>query len=1034
MLELSVSLLGPFAASLNQRPLPPFRTKSVQALLIYLLCQAERPQKREALMALLWPGLPPTSAQANLRQTLYRLRKLVPEVKGKDGETAVPFLLTNRQTIQINPAAGYILDVDTFAKSDPAQAIPLYRGDFLVNFYLADSEPFEAWVTGRRAEYRRRVLEMLAAETVTHIHNADYEGAIHLAQRQLEIDNLRESSHRQLMEAWARSGRRREAISHYNNLRQLLQDELAIEPSRETHALVELIRADDYASAASGAPQQSVGTSDKPPSPKHNLPRRLTTFIGREREMAAITDLITQHRLVMLTGVGGIGKTNLCLQVGRKLRDAFSDGVWLVELAPIGDPALVPAVTAHTLGLRESADRPILEILRAYLLEKNCLILLDNCEHLIDAAAQLVETVLRAGPDVKILASSREALAVPGEIPYRVPPLSNPTSGQPLSLAEWDRYDALRLFVERATTSVPDFQVTQGNIVPLAQICRRLDGIPLALELAAARVRVLTIAQIAQRLDDRFRLLTGGSRTALPRQQTLQAMIDWSWELLAESERRLLGRLSVFAGGMSLEAVEAVCWGDGLEVDELLDGLSELANKSLVVAQREPGQERRYRLLETVRQYAQERLLETGGGGEFRQRHLDYYLELGERAEEELVGPDQVAWLNRLERELDNIRRALNWAYETDTEKGLRLAAGLLEFWNTRGNISEGVGWIGQLLAGSERVCSAIRAKALFVQGYLSYYLLHLERSWLLLEESLALYREGGDRSGMAGTLRYLGYQLCAHGGKPGEGQSLLRQSLGIYRELEDRLGVAGTLQVMGFIAGASNNFKEAAVYYEESLALYRECGHLGGIASVLLYSGQMALWQGDYEAARSRLEESLSYHELLEHSGEGVLNHLGQLYFRLEAYEKARGYLEQSISINKQTGKNLWRFWGEVWLGYCFLWTGELAEAETILRGSQQQFKEVDDVGGEVFATEGLAILAVRRRQAEVAAQLFAWADATRETFQHPRPPIEQADVDRETAIILEMIGQEAYAAAYAAGKAMTMDQVVAYDMEDQA
>jgi predicted ATPase/class 3 adenylate cyclase len=325
---------------------------------------------------------------------------------------------------------------------------------------------------------------------------------------------------------------------------------------------------------------------------RHNLPAQSTSFIGRAQEIAQINALLEQDtaRLVMLTGPGGIGKTNLTLQVGRNVLEQFPDGVWLVELAPIADPDLVPKTAAAALGLRELPNQPVLEMMVEHLGDKECLLILDNCEHLVNAAARFVQTVIQACPKVKILASSREALGMYGEIPYRVPPLSFPEGHHLPPLEMWKKYDALRLFVERATAVLPAFQVTDGNFAPLVKICRRLDGIPLALELAAARVNILTIGQIANRLDDRFRLLTGGSRTALPRQQTLRALIDWSWDLLSEEEQVLLGRLSVFAGGMDLEAVEAVCAGDNLDIYDLLDLLGDLVNKSLVIAQREQGQ------------------------------------------------------------------------------------------------------------------------------------------------------------------------------------------------------------------------------------------------------------------------------------------------------------------------------------------------------------------------------------------------------------------------------------------------------------
>ncbi len=1038
MNNLSISLLGSFQATSNEKPITQFRTKSVQALFIYLVCEAERPHPREALMELLWPGMPQTSAQANMRQTLYRLRKLIPEVKGKEGDTAVPFLLTDRQTIQVNPDADYTLDVAAFAASEPAQAIALYRGDFLVDFYLPDSEAFEEWVASRRADYRRRVLAMMEGETAVHLQNANYDAAIQLAQQQLNIDNLREISHRQLMEAWARNGRRQEALSHFDTLRQLLQDELAIEPEPETITLIAAIRAGELSRTPASAAPQSVPSDNGSEKPRHNLPQRLTSFVGREKEIAAITDLITQNRLVMLTGVGGIGKTNLCLQVGRKVLDLFPDGVWLVELAPIADPALVAKTAANTLGLRESLERSlisfaretqeseqrsILQILLDYLQEKECLLILDNCEHVIEAAAQFVNTLLQATTGVKVLASSREALGVPGEIPFRVPPLSVPDVHQLAVVNEWQQFDALTLFAERATAVSPEFQVTEDNFPSLVQICRRLDGIPLALELAAARVSVLSTAQIAARLDNRFRLLTGGSRTALPRQQTLRALIDWSWELLTETEQMLLQRLSVFAGGMSLEAVEAVCAGDGLDPYDLVDLLSELVRKSLVLSRREQGQPIRYHLLETIRQYAQERLVMAGQGATYRQRHLDYFMTWAKRAEPELTGPDQARCLHRLEKELDNMRAALNWARETDCAAGLQLIMACWRFWE-RSFVREGEMWLAQLMANATSLAPAVEAKALQVWALFYFELFKREEARLLFEKSFALYQSLQDETEIINSLRYL---ALFRGWV--EGQTALLDLLPRLRKPGYELQLAETLSWLGYYTAEQNNYEQANAFLQESVALFREMGHLAGLADVLRWAGQYAIWQGNFEAARLSLEESLALQKQLgTRSIFGSLQTLGFLHLRLGNYPQAIQYLNESLALTQQSGTIAVGYWTYIFLGYVHLRLGELEKAQQVFSKSLKQFYDVQEHIGIVFTLEGVASLDVKQEKAERAVQLIAFADRVRVELHNPRPFSEQADIDRDIAAIREMIDDETFDTAYAEGKAMTVEEAIAY------
>ena len=417
-----------------------------------------------------------------------------------------------------------------------------------------------------------------------------------------------------------------------------------------------------------------ASTPQRHPSPKHNLPSQLTSFIGREKEIAEIRRLLSplsraeeageglgvRARLLTLTGAGGSGKTRLALQAAAQLLDAFPDGVWFIELAPLSDPALVPQSLLSTLGLIEQAGRSALAILTDFLQPKRALLVLDNCEHLIQACAQLAETLLRTCPTLYILATSREALGIAGETPYLVPTLTTPDPTH-ANLDTLPQYEAVRLFVERAQTAWPGFALTNDNTPAVAQVCHQLDGIPLAIELAAARVKALRVEQIAARLTerDRFRLLISGTRTALSRHQTLQALIDWSHDLLSEPERALLRRLAVFAGGWTLEAAEAVCVGDGIEADKVLHLMTQLVNKSLILAEREQGKEARYHILETIRQYASERLLKAGEGEQLRSRHLDFFLRWAERVEPDVRGPQQLKWLDQFEIENDNLRAAL---------------------------------------------------------------------------------------------------------------------------------------------------------------------------------------------------------------------------------------------------------------------------------------------------------------------------------------------------------------------------------------
>ena len=741
---LTLSVLGPFVANLDERPLSQLTAQKAQALLIYLAVERRRAHSRETLMTLLWPEYPQKSAQQSLRQTIFLLRKAVDL-----DEKYTPHILTDRSTVTLNPDAELLLDVAQFEQlaengrspQQWQQAADLYRGDFLADFYLPDSDPFEEWAANKRALYQRQIQALLQQLVDYYLKIRDLNAAETAVRQQLALDNLQEAAHRKLLEILAQNGRRQEALIHYNSLSQLLLEELAIEPEPETISLIEAIRAGETVKTPPVSPQQSLRQESKSKQINHNLPQRLTSFIGRETEVEAIAELLVQNRLVMLMGVGGIGKTTLSIQMGHQLGETFPDGVWLVDLVPISDPVLLPQTVAYALGLRESSDRPISDILFDFLKDKEILLILDNCEHIIQAAAHFSELSLQACSRLKILANSREKLDIVGEIPFYVPPLSIPEILKTETWTQWHQYEAVCLFVERAKTVLPTFQVTQDNIEPLVQICQQLDGIPLALELAAARIKMLSIQQISARLDDRFRLLTGGGRTTVPRQQTLRALVDWSWELLSETEQALLQRLSVFAGGMNLNAVEAVCAGDGLDVYELLDLLTSLVNKSLVVVRREQGQEARYHLLETIRHYAQERLAEAGQTEKFRDRHLAYFWQVAAQAEQELVKPDQAAWIKMLERELDNIRAALRWARKTDIEAGLQIMTTLWRFW-LFGYLREAESWLEKLFAKGDTIQPDVKAKALWVLGQLNLYLINVKRTHALAEESLAIYQE----------------------------------------------------------------------------------------------------------------------------------------------------------------------------------------------------------------------------------------------------------------------------------------------------
>ncbi|MCS7197191.1 MAG: tetratricopeptide repeat protein [Candidatus Bipolaricaulota bacterium] len=725
----------------------------------------------------------------------------------------------------------------------------------------------------------------------------------------------------------------------------------------------------------------------------NNLPIQLTSFIGREREMREVKELLKQTRLLTLTGSGGCGKTRLALQVAADLLEEYPDGIWFVDLSVLADPALVPSTVAATLGIHEEPGRPALTTLAEALKPRTLLLILDNCEHLVTACAQLAETLLRTCPTLKILATSREALGIAGEVAWRVPSLSLPQPHElthPDSLARITRYEAIRLFIERAEAASPEFRVTPQNIRAIAQICQRLDGIPLAIELAAARVKALSVEQIAARLDDRFRLLTGGSRTALPRQQTLRAMMDWSYELLNERERTLFRRLSTFAGGFTLEAAEAICADEQIPVHEIMDLLLNLVSKSLVVFSDEDA---RYRLLETVRQYARDKLLETGEAVQVRTRHRDWFLALAERAESALQGPDQALWLKRLELEHDNLRAALEWS-STDPETGLRLASALWLFWYLRGYVSEGREWLKQFLEKAPEAPSSLRAKALYGASMLARAQDDYALATKLLEESLALYRAAKDNRGVALALGNLGIIAFARGDYA-RATKLHEESLEHFRQLHDKIGIASALSELGNVALYQNDLERAERLLEESLALSRAAQDDQGIALALRRLGAVLFQKGERARAKALLQESLELYR-----GLGAVPGLASVFNSL---------------------------------GMVALQEGDLQRAGTLLRQSLAHYRDVGDKWHIALCLDRLAQVAAAQGDWKRAVRLMGAEEALREAIGAPLPPSEHAGHEQTLTKAHEHLDEESFAAAWADGYAMKFEEAIAYALSEE-
>ena len=598
----------------------------------------------------------------------------------------------------------------------------------------------------------------------------------------------------------------------------------------------------------------------------HNLPVQRTSFVGRRKELLELRDLLASSRVLSLTGAGGVGKTQLALGLAREFLDDFSDGVWLVDLAPLSMPDLVVQTIATVLGVREGPQRSARDALLDNLRDRQLLLILDTCEHLIGTCAELVELLLREAPGVRILATSREALAVSGETVWRVPSLSLPETPAPSSIDALVQYDATLLFIERARASDPAFTPTPDNADIIVSICRRLDGIPLAIELAAARVVVLSPEQIAARLHDRFRLLTGGARTAVARQRTLEATVDWSYQLLSDMERQLLSRLSVFPSSWTIEAAEQICGGDGISQPDVLDLSSKLIDKSLLIPDGDFAGERRYRLLETVRQYARERLLQADGADRLRERHFEFFNAAFRGALSTLSHHDQLPCLRRLRVELENVRAALEWALTSPTlaEQGVGLAGSLFWFWTKSGRFEEGKRWLEQALALPGPVDASARAMALIGLAHMHFFQGHLLDASAVAAEALLLGRDYCDAWVVTFAL-FLQGTAAFESGDNELAEARSREALAVADASTNDWLRGPPLLILGHVAASRGDLDRAHPLYAESIAVLRQEGDSWGLGIVLAAAASLAIVQGDYVQARAHASEALILCQELE-------------------------------------------------------------------------------------------------------------------------------------------------------------------------
>jgi predicted ATPase/DNA-binding SARP family transcriptional activator len=1033
-----VQLLGELRITRAGREVPLSLPRKIGGLLGYLACFLERAHPRDALIELFWPEVDRESGRTSLRSALPILRHLFEPLLAGAASVSSPVLISDRQTVRLDPEQ-VTTDVAEFERNlqaaaqatSPAEeaaflerAVLHYGGELLAVYY-------EPWVLAERERLAEAYVGALRHLAAARARQGDTEGAIEAARRAVQTDPLEEAAHYELIRQYAAAGQMAAARRQYQELERLLKEELAATPSQDFEDLLDAGEPSPVTSdrqteqpvapeAATSAPRLTV-----PP-----LPVPMTPIIGRETEISHVRAMLESSRLVTLTGLGGTGKTRLALEVARLLQEEGWCGVGFVSLADLTDASLLGERLLEALRFPESGAADPIQQIATLIADQSFLLVLDNFEQLVEEGAEAVQHLLERAPRLVCLVTSRRLLGLSAERDYLVAPLPTPVpAAAPEQLME---FASVRLFMSRAQAARPDFRVTAVNAAAVALLCRALEGIPLALELAAARAPVLTPAQMLEHLSDRFGFLVSPRRAAAERHRTLHAALEWSYQTLLEPQQRLLARLSVFRGGWTLEAAAVVdrepdhALRSGISTT--LDALMDLRDASLVIAEEE-GEAVRFRMLETVREYSEGRLAERGEAEAARTRHRDWCLELAERAEEELDGPASALWLDRLDAERENLRAALawclrsvdsgQWLVDSPTESGaqperspsapttnhqplstaLRLAGALGRFWEVRGYTREGRFYLAEVLGRNAGELSyqgeraRPRAKALMWAGVLAHGQTEYRSARAQYEESLALHQQSGDRAGIAAVLYRLG-NLSAEQGNSAEAGRFHEESLAIRRELGDQTGIALSLNSLGNIALDQGDYESARSRYEESLFISRQRGDQRGWCWSRHFLGVVAEHGGDFALARSIYEECLPVWRELRSQVQvaWVLHGIGYVAYRQGDFPVACSRLAESLTL----------------------------------------FREMDYTGGLVRTLDRLGGLAVARGDMERACRLLAAAASQRAATGGRTALAPPQEFEGDVAAVRSNLNPEAFAAAWAEGQAMTLAQAIEYALQE--
>jgi predicted ATPase/DNA-binding SARP family transcriptional activator len=990
--ELIFSLLGRLQIEHRRLGAITLTNRKMIGLLAYLLIGSDHAHGREFLLGLLWPDLPTAAAQNNLRVTWSQLQKALGT--GVAGEQS--HLIGDRLTLRFNPLSDHELDVARFRTLVEAcrlhshvdqhdcpecvarltEALELVRGEFLDEFSLPHSSQFDEWLRATRQQFQVQVTAVLEQLAAFHERAGHLAAAEHTTRRLLEYDTLNEPAYRRLMRILARADQRSAALEIYETFRRALATELGLAPAVETVTLAEQIRA-----LVLVEPQQPAQVV---------LPPVLTRFFGRRQESARLVDLLSRRtvRLVTVAGPGGVGKTRLAIEVAYRMAGVFAHDICFVELAGVTDGSSVDDAVAAALQLPTTGRSPTAAIVD-YLRDKTLLLVLDNCEHLVKACARLVRTLGREAAGLTVLATSRIPLHLDEEHVVRLEPFAIPVIDGPerLTVADALRFDSVQLFINRAAQSQLHFTLTDENVPAVVRICRQLDGIPLAIEIAAAQVRALPIEVIADRLDQRFGWLNRRASETIPRQRTLHTLIDWSYGLLNKQERSVLRQLAVFAGGWTLEAAEAVCVLD----DSCIDVLTELVDHSLVTYGADAWR-RRYSMHETIRQFAEEQLRGSEpAAAETQERHARYYAELVARAAENRTGHPFPERLRTVVDDHDNLRRAFEWLVVHDGEQALALVAQLgseLNFWELGGFFQEGRRWIERALESTQGLVSLQRGHALLAAADLSSAITDFDYGLQCVQEAQQLFQQLGDQRGeIDARLKYC--NLAALAGKGANIEAQAKGALRLAEQISYTVGIAMAQQVLGTIAYDADMPETALQYHLPNVALWRELGSPFELAKALINLGVTLLEVGEYGAARQVFEESRDIYQSLGYQ-RGValaVHNLGETAYKMGEYANAREFLRESLGIRHHLG---------------------------LPRGYPYSFELL----AQVNESEG---------RDEQAVQLLAAAETLRDRIGAPLEQVARKHNVAALARARARLGAVAFELAWSKGSTMTTEQAIA-------